>query len=167
MSTQIHWPVWKPTEIAVLCFVFRGEEVLLIEKLRGLGAGKVNGPGGRLEDGETPEQAAVRELQEEISVTPDKLSKLGNVKFAFVTGYHLECWIFRADEHVGVPTESAEAIPFWNRIDSVPFERMWEDDKYWFPYLVRGEPFEGRFIFDGDRMLFCEVQPRVRELVGM
>lgn len=154
---KIDWSTWTPTEVAVLCFVFRGNEVLLIEKLRGLGAGKVNGPGGRIDPGESPEDAAIRELQEEISVTPRNLSRLGNLKFAFVSGYHLECWVFRADDHHGEPAQSDEAIPFWNPLDSIPFERMWEDDKHWFPYLVRGESFQGRFVFDNDLMVDGEV----------
>lgn len=154
---NIDWSIWTPTEIAVLCFIFRDKQVLLIEKLRGLGAGKINGPGGRLEPGETAEQAAIRELQEEVSVTPQRLSKLGRLCFAFVNGYHLEAWVFRADDHVGLPTPSAEAIPFWNPVDTIPFERMWSDDKEWFPYLIRGESFTGRFVFDNDSMLYCEV----------
>jgi 8-oxo-dGTP diphosphatase len=154
---HIDWVNWRPQEVAVLCFVFRGEEVLLIEKLRGLGAGKVNAPGGRLENGETPEQAAIRELQEEISVTPRELSKLGRLRFAFVDGYHLECWVFRAEDHEGTPAPSPEAIPFWNSVHTVPFERMWADDREWFPYLARGEAFEGSFVFDGDLMLSGQV----------
>ena len=47
------WSTWQPHERANLCFVVRGEEVLLIHKKRGLGAGKINGPGGRIEPGET------------------------------------------------------------------------------------------------------------------
>ena len=36
----------------------------------GLGAGKINAPGGKLEAGETALAAAIRETQEEIGVTP-------------------------------------------------------------------------------------------------
>jgi hypothetical protein len=36
---------------------------------------------------------------------------------------------------------------------------MWEDDKYWLPMLVRGERFQTRWIFDGDRMLDYEIEP--------
>ena len=43
------WARWTPTERAALCFVVTGGRVLLIRKKRGLGAGKVNGPGGRLD----------------------------------------------------------------------------------------------------------------------
>ncbi len=48
------WENWEPRERATLCFVRRENEVLLIRKKRGLGAGKINGPGGRIEPGETP-----------------------------------------------------------------------------------------------------------------
>lgn len=150
---QIDWNTWTPKDIAVLCFIFRESEVLLIEKLRGLGAGKVNAPGGRLEPGETPLQAAIREVQEETAVTPLSLSQVGNLKFAFVDGYSLECWVFRAEGHSGMPTQSPEAIPFWSHVDSLPYERMWSDDRQWLPYLLRHEPFAGEFVFDGDLMV--------------
>lgn len=150
---QIDWTLWTPKDIAVLCFIFREDEVLLIEKLRGLGAGKVNAPGGRLEPGETPLQAAIREVQEEIAVTPLSLSQLGNLKFAFVDGYNLECWVFRAEGHSGTPTQSQEAIPFWSHVDRLPYDRMWSDDREWLPYLLRKAPFAGEFVFDGDLMV--------------
>jgi 8-oxo-dGTP diphosphatase len=150
---EIDWNLWIPKDVAVLCFIFREQEVLLIEKLRGLGAGKVNAPGGKLEKGETPLEAAIREVQEEISVTPHALSEIGNLKFSFVDGYNLECWVFRAEGHTGTPTTSSEAIPFWSRINELPYERMWADDREWLPYLLRSERFVGEYIFDGERMV--------------
>ena len=81
---QIDWPNWKPTEYANLCFVIRDGQILLIRKKRGLGAGKINGPGGRLEAGETAEQAAIRETQEEIGVTPTGLDHAGELFFQLV-----------------------------------------------------------------------------------
>src|SRR5690606_39061541 len=59
-------PAWTPRDRATLLFVRRGHQILLIRKKRGLGAGKINAPGGRIEPGETPEQAARRELLEEV-----------------------------------------------------------------------------------------------------
>ncbi len=70
---RIDWSTWKPTEYANLCFVIRDGQILLIRKKRGLGAGKINGPGGRLEKGETALASAIRETQEEIGVTPTDL----------------------------------------------------------------------------------------------
>src|SRR5262245_12205628 len=51
---------FRPTQHATLLFVRDAERVLLIRKKRGHGAGKINGPGGRVEAGESPLDAAVR-----------------------------------------------------------------------------------------------------------
>ena len=59
------WNHWQPRQLANLCFIVKDGRVLLIRKKRGLGAGKINGPGGRLEPGETTLAAAIRETQEE------------------------------------------------------------------------------------------------------
>jgi 8-oxo-dGTP diphosphatase len=150
---QVDWQNWVPKDIAVLCFIFHHDQVLLIEKLRGLGKGKVNAPGGRLEAGETPLQAAIREVQEEVSVTPHNLSQLGHLKFAFVDGYNLECWVFRAEGHSGTPCESPEAIPFWSPVSNLPYDRMWADDQYWLPYILEARKFRGEFVFDGEEMV--------------
>jgi 8-oxo-dGTP diphosphatase len=50
----------------VVGFLFRGNNVCLIEKLRPeFQKGRLNGPGGKVEPGETPSQAMVREFHEE------------------------------------------------------------------------------------------------------
>lgn len=64
-----------------LCFLRKGNKILLAEKQRGFGQGKLNGVGGKLEKGETPEQAMIRETQEEIFVTPTNFEKVAEVEF--------------------------------------------------------------------------------------
>jgi hypothetical protein len=66
------WQNWQPTMKASLCFVRQGGMVLMIRKKRGLGAGKINGPGGRLELGESALEAAIRELLK-LPATPPHL----------------------------------------------------------------------------------------------
>src|SRR5678815_2859529 len=88
------WSTWQPRERANLCFIVKDGRVLLIRKKRGLGAGKINGPGGKLEAGETARAAAVREVQEEIGVTPLHLEDHGVLHFQFVDGYSLHCVVF-------------------------------------------------------------------------
>ena len=46
---DIDWDTWQARDRATLLFVIRDGQVLLIHKKRGLGKGKVNGPGGRVE----------------------------------------------------------------------------------------------------------------------
>jgi 8-oxo-dGTP diphosphatase len=150
---DIDWKTWQPTEDATLLFVIRDGSILLIHKLRGLGKGKINGPGGRLEPGETMQQCAVRETEEEIGVTPTGVEYAGRLHFQFVDGYGLRGEVFRASGFTGDLLETDEAIPEWFAIDAIPFDRMWADDSVWFPHLLSGTPFTGHFIFDDDTML--------------
>ncbi|MDR2463270.1 MAG: 8-oxo-dGTP diphosphatase [Verrucomicrobiales bacterium] len=154
------WSTWSPTERAALCFIVSGGRILLIHKKRGLGAGKVNGPGGRLEPDETPLSAAIRETREEVGVTPTGLREAGALSFQFCDGYALFCTVFRADGMTGELCETDEALPFWSPLAEIPYAQMWADDALWLPLLVKEIPFRGRFVFDGEKMLFHEVKLR-------
>jgi len=154
---DIDWSRWEPKQRATLLFVIRAGEVLLIHKKRGLGAGKINGPGGRVELGETLEACAVREVQEELRITPKNLERAGELRFQFIDGYAIHVHVYRATDFEGTPTETPEAIPIWVDEDRIPYEEMWEDDRIWLPRLLAGTPFAGRFIFDSDVMLDHEL----------
>ncbi|MFQ5417671.1 MAG: 8-oxo-dGTP diphosphatase [Myxococcota bacterium] len=147
------WIRWSPQDRATLVFVVCNGEVLLIRKKRGLGAGKVNGPGGRVEAGEAAVDCARREVEEELCVTPTGLEQLGELRFQFVDGYAIHVAVFRADGCTGEARETEEAVPLWTAVDAIPYAEMWADDRLWLPRLLAGETFRGRFVFDGDVML--------------
>ena len=151
--TDIDWSRWQAVDQATLVFVLRGHEILLIDKKRGLGKGKVNGPGGKLDPGESIEACAIRECREELSIEVSELQCMGQHRFQFTDGYSIHCWVYRTEHFAGTPTESEEAAPRWTPVDAIPYERMWEDDRIWLPLLLRGQPFEANWIFDDDRML--------------
>ena len=150
---DIAWDRWVPEQRASLLFVIHAGQILLIHKKRGLGAGNINGPGGRLEPGETAHAAAIREVQEELCITPDGVRECGALFFQFVDGLSIHCTVFRADAYTGTPTETDEAIPLWAPLDAIPYARMWADDAHWLPLLLAGRHFTGYFIFDGPSML--------------
>lgn len=147
------WLQWVPGERATLCFVIRDGKILLIRKKRGLGAGKINGPGGRIEPGESSLAAAIRETEEELVVTPTGVESRGVLHFQFTDGYSLQCEVFVASGCTGTPTETDEAVPLWTSIDAIPFHEMWADDAHWLPGVIRGGLFRGYFRFDGETML--------------
>ncbi len=150
---DIDWPLWRPTEIATLMFIRREEELLLIRKKRGLGAGKINAPGGRVEGEESIAECAVRETREELLVTPIEPRLCGRQRFHFVDDYRLTVFVFLSHEHTGTATETDEAVPLWTHVDRIPYDEMWADDALWLPMMLRGEVFDGRYVFDGDDML--------------
>jgi 8-oxo-dGTP diphosphatase len=150
---QVDWNIWVPKERAVLCFVKKDDSVMLIHKKTGLGKGKVNAPGGRIEPGERALEAAIRETIEETHVIPSNLQKVAELFFIFTDGYSLHGTVFFADEHSGIPVETDEADPFWCKINDLPYEQMWEDDRHWLPLVLQGKKIRGYFIFDDDKML--------------
>jgi 8-oxo-dGTP pyrophosphatase MutT (NUDIX family) len=153
-ASDLDAPTWQPKDRATLMFVMRPQETLLIRKLRGLGQGKINAPGGRQDPGETMLEAAIRETIEEVGVTPTNPRFRGELRFEFRDGYRLECHVFSSDGGEGEPRETPEAIPLWVPLSHIPYAEMWADDAYWLPLMLSGRtPFSGRFVFDGDKML--------------
>ena len=154
---EVDWNSWQPGERATLLFVIKEGRILLIRKRRGLGAGKVNGPGGRLEPDETALEAAVRETREELCVEALDPELRDELHFQFVDGYSLHCSVFLSPDLHGEPTETPEALPLWTPLESIPYHEMWEDDVHWMPGMLAGRKFKGYFIFDSDRMLWHRI----------
>ena len=137
-----------------LCFLLKDEEILLAIKKRslsGFGAaiGKLNGVGGKVDEGEGIRTAAIRELKEEIgvSVKENELEEVGNIRFHFKDkpewDQHVHIFTVRSWE--GEPQESEEMKPQWFDIKDIPFDAMWPDDKHWLPMVLAGKKVEGEF----------------------
>lgn len=128
--------------------------VLLGAKKTGFGLGKILGIGGKVQAGEITEVAACREVLEEVNVTiqPEHLISGGKVEFIFPekTGWHHEVFLYTCKVWQGHPSESAEIMPEWFPLGAIPFERMWDDAKYWLPQLLRGEKIDAKITYGED-----------------
>ncbi|KAK3512106.1 hypothetical protein QTP70_030336 [Hemibagrus guttatus] len=152
-------------KLLTLVLVVQPGRVLLGMKKRGFGAGKWNGFGGKVQPGESIEQAARRELLEESSLTVKTLHKIGNITFEFVGETELmDVHIFRADDYNGEPTESEEMRPQWFDLDKIPFGEMWADDVFWFPLMLQKKRFLGYFKFQGHDVILEQKLNEVQEL---
>ncbi|HAN31837.1 MAG TPA: NUDIX hydrolase [Myxococcales bacterium] len=152
MDLRLFQHDWSPVDVATLLVIRRGGRLLLIRKKRGLGKGLINAAGGRLEAGETPRQAAIREVEEELGITPSSPSWCGEHRFQFVDGYSMHVHVYVAGGYRGSPRETDEAIPIWISDQEVPYAQMWADDAHWLPLLLSGRRFSGHYIFDGAQM---------------
>jgi 8-oxo-dGTP diphosphatase len=123
--------------------------VLLGEKLTGLGIGKIVGPGGKAEPGESPRETAVREVWEEVGlrVDPAALISLARIEYPFHDRPHLSqrSHAFATREWTGDPVGTAELAPRWWPVGELPLERMWSDATLWLPRVLAGEHLEARF----------------------
>ena len=69
--------------VSAVCI--RDQAFLLVERGREPSKGWLAFPGGRREDGETPEEAAIRELHEETGITATAVTYLTTVTFDYST----------------------------------------------------------------------------------
>lgn len=156
----VDWTGFVPSEHAVLLFTRTAGRLLLIHKKRGLGAGKISAPGGRIEPGERPVDAAIRETKEELGVTPSDPHECALLDFAFRDGFALRVTVFLAASYTGTPRETDEAIPLWTSEDDIPYDEMWDDDRVWLPLVLSGRYVRGRFEFDADTMVSSAIDVR-------
>lgn len=140
-----------------LLFLRRDNEILLAMKKRGFGEGKWNGVGGKLEPGETIEQALRRETIEEIGVTPMHYRQVAELDFIqdaeTDTPWHMYIYAYICDEWQNEPSESEEMAPQWFALEDIPYAQMWQDDEFWLPMVLSGDKVTGMFTFDIDDKL--------------
>ena len=136
---------------AVVVHIVRDGKILLHYKKRGHGMGKWNGLGGKIRENETPEECAVREAKEESGITLKELQKLGKIEFYDVNGEDWLVYVFRSD-FCGEPGESDESCPRWFSLNEIPYNQMWEDDRYWLPLVIQNIHFNAQFWFKGEEM---------------
>jgi len=143
-----------------LCYLVKKnpDKVLIAMKKRGFGSGKYNGVGGKLEKGETVEDALVRETYEEIGVKLKHYRKVAKIDFYFSGSNpnpdnNQRAHVFLSNEWDGIPSESEEMRPEWVEFEKLPLDKMWADDKYWLPYVLNGKNVEAAFVFgDGNKI---------------
>ena len=129
--------------------VTEDSKILLGMKKRGFGEGRWNGFGGKVEEGESIEEAARRELNEEIGIRSEKMQKRGILEFSFENDPKvLEVHVFGVSKFTGMPQETEEMRPQWFGFDEIPYPQMWSDDEFWLPLFLKGSLFRGAFLFD-------------------
>lgn len=117
-------------------------EVLLGEKLTGLGRGKIVGPGGKAEPGEDLRSTAAREIREEVGlvVDPADLAAIAVISYPFLERPQLSqrSFVFTTARFEGEVATSKELAATWWPLADIPYPRMWADAQVWLPQALSG-----------------------------
>lgn len=141
---------------ATLCFPVRDGRVLLAEKQKKIGAGLLNGFGGKAESGDTDIAGTnAREVAEEIGISITKARKVGEVVFNNPSDDKelrvMRVHIFLADDWKGEPKETDEAKKLaWYEINELDYSKFLAADSLFLPQIFRGECIRGEITYNDD-----------------
>ncbi len=144
-------------KFATLCYVrAHGQTLMLhrIKKANDMHAGKWNGLGGKLIPGETPEECAIREVQEESGLTLINPQWRGILTFpSFANDEDWYAFVFVGTEFTGELIDSAEGVLAWIDDERLPELNLWEGDPIFLQWLEQERFFSGRFLYRDGRLV--------------
>ncbi|MHB8606604.1 MAG: NUDIX hydrolase [Thermoplasmatota archaeon] len=135
-ASAVLLPIYVVNDEARMLFTLRSESL-------SSHAGQVSFPGGRIEGGETPLKAALRETEEEIGLAPNEVEVLGHL-FDYVTfrDQLVSCYVALAR---GAPTLVARSLDEVAEVFTVPIADLLAAKNY--ESRVFGGHREGREAF--------------------
>lgn len=108
----------KPRRKAVRCYLIKDNNVVAIKYKQGNKEGYYDIPGGKIEEGELPEQTAIREMKEETGLDVRNLKYKGNMIIEYPNRIY-DFDVFVAGESEGEPQEFEENTSEWIEIQEL------------------------------------------------
>jgi 8-oxo-dGTP diphosphatase len=146
---------------AVLVYLRCNGEILMVKRDAKPGdfhKGKWNGLGGKLEQGESPWDAAAREVAEECGLVlpPERYHWLGSLTFPHFKPLKNEDWLVtvlvadvKAEEKVTTWAKGPEGSLSWQSVEHLMELNLWAGDRHFLPYVIMGQPFAGTLWYEG------------------
>jgi len=138
-------------KLATLCYLKKDNKTLMLyrnKKPDDTHKGKWNGLGGKVEAGETPEQCAIREVQEESGLTTTNLKLHGVITFPMFDGK--DDWyvfVFTITEFHGEMIDSPEGELDWIPDNELMKLNLWEGDRIFLPWIQSDRFFSAKFTY--------------------
>jgi 8-oxo-dGTP diphosphatase len=148
-------------KLATLCYVRNQDQTLMIHRVKkanDMHQGKWNGLGGKLEPGETPEECAIREIQEEAGLRVNNLVFKGMITFpGFANDEDWYTFLFVVDGFEGELIESPEGYLEWIPNHRLLDLNLWEGDRIFLKWLDRPGFFSAKFEYRDGKLCHHEV----------
>ena len=140
---------------AVLVYLRHEGEILMVRrdvKASDFHAGKWNGLGGKLEKGESPWDAAAREVAEEcgLALPPERYHWLGSLTFPDFKPKQHEDWLVAVliaevtvAEKRSTWAKGPEGTLTWQPVEHLMELNLWGGDRHFLPFVLLKQPFAG------------------------
>lgn len=144
-------------KLATLCYLRKEKKTLMLyrnKKKNDMNGGKWIGLGGKIIDGETPEECAIREIKEESGYIAKNLILKGILTFPDFDGN--ECWyvfLYLITEFEGQLIESTEGTLKWVDDNELFNLNMWEGDKIFLRWLNEKGIYSAKFIYKNENFI--------------
>lgn len=145
-----------------LVYVERDGQYLMLHRVKkeqDINRGKWIGVGGKCEEGESPEECAVRETFEETGLTLTDPQYRGVVTFVSDRYEGEYMHLFTADKFTGTLKECSEGELVWVEKARVPELPSWEGDRIFLKLIAEPGPFFSlKLVYEGDVLVSHELK---------
>lgn len=148
-------------KLGVLCYLKREGKTLMLyrnKKPNDVHKGKWNGLGGKIEPGESPEDAVCREVKEESNFDLYQPQFKGHITFPnFKDNFNWYIYLFEGIEFSGVMRDSSEGKLQWIEDNKIHDLNLWKGDYLFFNWMKREKIFSAKINYKGDHLVNYEV----------
>lgn len=145
-----------------LCYIEKEDSYLMlhrVKKVNDMNQDKWIGVGGKLEEGESPEECVLREVVEETGLTLKQYRYRGFITFVSKQWGTEYMHLFTADKYEGQIKECEEGNLEWVPKSQIEKLNLWEGDKIFFRLLEENSGFFSlKLSYDGDSLISYDVK---------
>lgn len=149
-------------QLATLCYVMHEGNTLMLfrnKKPNDYHEGKWNGLGGKFEQGESPEECAIREVEEESGLLMIEPQMKGFITFPMFDGKKdWYVFLFTSTKFYGKLIDSNEGKLEWIPNDKLVDLNLWDGDKIFIPWLFQDKHFSAKFIYEEGKFISHDVK---------
>lgn len=146
-------------KLSTLCYIERDGCYLMlhrVKKKQDVNAGKWIGVGGKLENGESPDECACREVLEETGLQLINPRMRGVITFVSAGWDDEIMFLYTGDAKGEVRPDCNEGVLRWVPVREVPSLNLWQGDRVFLKLLLESEAFFSlKLSYQGDTLIHC------------
>lgn len=148
-------------KLGTLCYIEKDNKTLMLHRVKkkdDIHEGNWIGLGGKIENGETPEECIIREVEEESGLViknPKLRGILTFPKFAKDEDWYV--FLYTATDFEGDLIDSDEGILKWIDNEKLLELKMSEGDKLFIDWLTKYNMFSAKFIYENKELVEYEI----------